>query len=766
MAQFSAKKIDTNTINGGQQVVKGSGVTPELFNAPVESALYTEKAIEVLTSNADVSQANAVGTPTVSFVSKTEGGVEYKYLKFANLKGETGKTGRTGPEGPVGKIGPVGPKGETGAAAGFGTPTISVETLGEGSYATATVRASGDNTAKVFAFNLGIPKGDTGRGIKTVVSDGNDLIIKYDDGSEKRLQGVIQINNSLVADNKTDFDAALIEENIGKTISYKDNLYLIVGRGRTKLVNNGVTDYNALYNRPVIEVATKEELDSYGTEANEGQLLSYGGNLFSVQREEPEKIAVGDGFSKIYFDTESTPDLSTILTNVVNPSETKTLIDGNYWALKAERGYNSTTGENYYYLFVSVIDAGTKNYLVYYQNYTYGDLVNGWDTSVLDELGGIAVATEYDGSPYPVLSVTDSNIWDSYVAKTPFNYFRPHQISWGVASANNSGIITTEAQEIAGTKTFKDGINSDTINVSNFYVNLKDGSRVTMSSSNDIGAAPTIYFRPNSEKAVGFRLINYYSGIKCTFDLSLGKDGTVGIGINDSYITLPETTSADAGKFLKVGADGGWVAEHISNGVTDVQVNGTSIVSDGVASIPDAGSNTSGLLSAGQQNIGGQKTFVNDITIGDSSKNTITISPAAKSQGYSLISVKFSDGTTSNFRLDKNDADPYGSKVSYSGIMATQGWTEGTSGNTSLLNYGLYEIKALIDDSYFCAIINWDGNSSSASLGCSTYDNGTKFTQYWVSASTTGLLTITMANENGISSMSGSTIKFRRIGKQ
>ena len=236
MAQFSAKKIDTTTINGGQQVVNGSGVTPELLNAPVESALYTEKAIEVLTSNIDTSDADVVGTPTVSFSSKTEGGVEYKYLKFANLKGKTGNTGRTGPEGPEGKIGPVGPKGDTGEAAGFGTPTISVETLDEGSTATASVRATGEDTAKVFSFNFGIPKGDTGRGIETVVSDGNDLIIKYDDGSEVILRGVIQTINALVADSEDDFEAAKIEENIGKTISYNGDLYLIIGENSVKLV--------------------------------------------------------------------------------------------------------------------------------------------------------------------------------------------------------------------------------------------------------------------------------------------------------------------------------------------------------------------------------------------------------------------------------------------------------------------------------------------------------------------------------------------------
>lgn len=53
--------------------------------------------------------------------------------------------------------------GPTGAAAGFGTPTIAVETLPAGSDATASVTASGDNTAKVFSFSLGIPKGTDGQ---------------------------------------------------------------------------------------------------------------------------------------------------------------------------------------------------------------------------------------------------------------------------------------------------------------------------------------------------------------------------------------------------------------------------------------------------------------------------------------------------------------------------------------------------------------------------------------------------------------------------
>ena len=73
--------------------------------------------------------------------------------------------------------------GPTGAAAGFGTPTIAVETLPAGSNATASVTASGDNTAKVFNFNFGIPKGADGSGtgdmLKSVYDTDDDGIVDH-----------------------------------------------------------------------------------------------------------------------------------------------------------------------------------------------------------------------------------------------------------------------------------------------------------------------------------------------------------------------------------------------------------------------------------------------------------------------------------------------------------------------------------------------------------------------------------------------------------
>ena len=67
---------------------------------------------------------------------------------------------QVGPQGPKGETGPA---GATGAAAGFGTPTATVDAT-SGTPA-VTVQASGPDTAKVFAFSftgLKGEKGDTG----------------------------------------------------------------------------------------------------------------------------------------------------------------------------------------------------------------------------------------------------------------------------------------------------------------------------------------------------------------------------------------------------------------------------------------------------------------------------------------------------------------------------------------------------------------------------------------------------------------------------
>ena len=143
------------------------GIPPITTDMIADGAVTAEKIAEGIltglgTPTASASSLPAGSNPTVDMSVSGPDDAKVFNFQFGIPKGDKGDTGATGATGPAGKDGAQGATGPTGPAAGFGTPTASATAVAAGGNPTVTVTASGANTAKVFNFQFGIPKGDKG----------------------------------------------------------------------------------------------------------------------------------------------------------------------------------------------------------------------------------------------------------------------------------------------------------------------------------------------------------------------------------------------------------------------------------------------------------------------------------------------------------------------------------------------------------------------------------------------------------------------------
>lgn len=89
MAEWSRNKVDSTTINSGNEYEKGDRVARQALNAMVNAGLYAQDFAEALADTPDTSEAGNVGTPTVEIIDNVKNGKTYKKFKFKNLKGES-----------------------------------------------------------------------------------------------------------------------------------------------------------------------------------------------------------------------------------------------------------------------------------------------------------------------------------------------------------------------------------------------------------------------------------------------------------------------------------------------------------------------------------------------------------------------------------------------------------------------------------------------------------------------------------------------------
>ena len=163
----SGYDLNNATANNGVYVSSSTSICNSLLNKPTSGFIAGEIRVETYWCGTSATYLTQVlycrnGTTHAEFSRTKNNGSWSSWFKYGE-KGNIGPTGATGPQGPQGPQGPGGSTGPAGAAAGFGTPTASVD-AGVGA-PSVTVTTSGPNTAKVFNFtfkNLKGQKGDTG----------------------------------------------------------------------------------------------------------------------------------------------------------------------------------------------------------------------------------------------------------------------------------------------------------------------------------------------------------------------------------------------------------------------------------------------------------------------------------------------------------------------------------------------------------------------------------------------------------------------------
>lgn len=178
LQQVKIDDIPSNITYEGTDGIKTTGV---MYNG------YTREVVDVMMANDVPVYITVTGALLVALSDFTDAdnySVTEMFIADGRtwtreldiIDGEVDEVTDFMPLGVEGEQGPVGPQGE---AAGFGTPTISITQLLYNQSPTATITASGPDTAKIFAFAFRLPAGKP-FSIKYIVEDVDELTSKTD----------------------------------------------------------------------------------------------------------------------------------------------------------------------------------------------------------------------------------------------------------------------------------------------------------------------------------------------------------------------------------------------------------------------------------------------------------------------------------------------------------------------------------------------------------------------------------------------------------
>ena len=260
-----------------------------------------------------------------------------------------------------------------------------------------------------------------------------------------------------------------------------------------------------------------------------------------------------------------------------------------------------------------------------------------------------------------------------------------------------------------------------------------------------------------------------------------------------------------------------------SGGISDVQVNGTSVVTEGVANIPPASTSANGVVTTDAQTFTGVKT----IEASASDSVLLVLKSKTPSSGRSYSKLRFDSrtysGGTYSFTVGMNDistlqfrhASQYSgsnyafvnyagqsflinlntggytggqvncgstgyqlylrSKACYNAVPTSDGtlmstpktWSSGTSGSVTLSGAGLYEVQSTIGLGSCSTIINWDGTATAYSASCGIQDTDVPVLALWhFEVNSSGVVTLNKIDNTGAKTINTeAVIKYRKIGE-
>ena len=178
--------------------------------------------------------------------------------------------------------------------------------------------------------------------------------------------------------------------------------------------------------------------------------------------------------------------------------------------------------------------------------------------------------------------------------------------------------------------------------------------------------------------------------------------------------------------YHKLGESGG--------GVSDVKVDGTSVVTNGVANIPVASSSKSGVMTTGPQTISGKKDFYNifareftykglymnfELSSNDSTGTYGGLCvQAANSKAESISYYFYDDRRKNNYIILRPTSEGpdaillYIKSKSYRAMVSPTTWSSGTSGSVTLSQSGTYQIYMNDGKNNInFGVVYWDGSA-------------------------------------------------------